>query len=83
MTEHRTHVEALQDAMSQFWELRALALGARELLVHGDENQQNAAFLLLDMAGRLADQYGAEAWEAWERSEKSAHDRLAQDESAH
>lgn len=59
------HVKALQAAMNRFWELRALALGALELS-RGDEAQQEAGTRLLELAVRLADEYGGEAWQAWE-----------------
>lgn len=63
------HVEALQAAMNRFWELRALVVGARELLIHGDgEDKRICGFTLLESAARLAEEYGGEAWEAWEPS---------------
>ncbi|MDE2176099.1 MAG: hypothetical protein KGJ54_12575 [Betaproteobacteria bacterium] len=60
------HVKALQAAMNRFWELRALVMGAHELLVQHGDDAQNAGFILLESAARLAEQYGADAWEAWE-----------------
>lgn len=72
MNEQGAHVQALQDAMRQFWELQALVVAARELLLKSDEDKQNAAHGLLDMAERLAGEYAGEAWEAWEPSGDAA-----------
>lgn len=52
--------------MNRFWELRALVMGAHELLVQQGDDEQNAGFILLESAARLAEQYGTDAWEAWE-----------------